>query len=131
MTAAYRPHLDAMQVTYPQYLALLALWEFPGITMRELGEHLRLDYGTISPIIARLQARGLVDSVRSESDRRTVHLRATPAGQALQRRAQQMIEATMAGIGYPVETLVELRDRINELGARLEQVSTGPLPPMS
>ncbi|UGT45712.1 MarR family transcriptional regulator [Nocardia yamanashiensis] len=131
MTAAYRPHLDAMDVTYPQYLALLALWEFPGITMKELGEHLRLDYGTVSPIIARLQARGLVDSVRSETDRRTVHLRATAAGRELQRRAQDMIESTMDAVGYPIETLIDLRDRINELGDRLAQVSPAPLPPMS
>ncbi|MET8871240.1 MarR family transcriptional regulator [Nocardia sp. NPDC004604] len=120
MTAAYRPFLEAMGVTYPQYLALLALWERPAMTMKELGEQLRLDYGTVSPLIQRLQAHGLVESVRSSHDRRAVELRATDAGRALRPRAKQMIEAVIAEVGYPIARLVELRDQVNALGARLD-----------
>jgi MarR family transcriptional regulator, organic hydroperoxide resistance regulator len=123
MTAAYRPFLDAMGVTYPQYLALLALWERPAITMKELGEHLRLDYGTVSPLIRRLQAHGLVESIRSTHDRRAVELRATEAGKALRPQAEQMIEAVMDGVGYPLEMLIELRDQVNALGARLDALT--------
>lgn len=123
MTAAYRPFLDAMGVTYPQYLALLALWERPAMTMKELGEQLRLDYGTVSPLIQRLQAHGLVESVRSSHDRRAVELRATDAGHALRPQAEQMIEAVMAGVGYPVEHLIEMRDQVNQLGARLDALA--------
>ncbi|WP_433715361.1 MarR family winged helix-turn-helix transcriptional regulator [Nocardia sp. CA-084685] len=120
MTAAYRPFLEGMGVTYPQYLALLVLWERPTMTMKELGEQLQLDYGTVSPLVQRLQAHGLVDSVRSTNDRRAVELRATEAGRALQPRAREMIEAVMAEVGYPIEHLIQLRDQVNALGARLE-----------
>ncbi|MFI7667263.1 MarR family winged helix-turn-helix transcriptional regulator [Nocardia sp. NPDC049526] len=120
MTAAYRPFLEGMGVTYPQYLALLALWGRPAMTMKELGEQLQLDYGTVSPLIQRLQAHGLVESVRSSNDRRAVELRATEAGRALQPQARQMIEAVMAEVGYPIEHLVLVRDQVNALGARLD-----------
>lgn len=123
MTAAYRPFLDAMGVTYPQYLTLLVLWERPTMTMKELGEQLRLDYGTVSPLIQRLQAHGLVESVRSIHDRRAVELRATDAGRALRPQAKQMIEAVMAGVGYPVEHLIDMRDQVNQLGARLDALA--------
>jgi DNA-binding MarR family transcriptional regulator len=127
MTGAYRPFLDAMGVTYPQYLALLALWERPAITMKELGEQLRLDYGTVSPLIQRLQAHGLVESVRSTHDRRAVELRVTEAGRALRPQAEAMIESVMAGVGYPLEQIIELRDQVNALGARLDAL-TGERP---
>ncbi|MFI9508203.1 MarR family winged helix-turn-helix transcriptional regulator [Nocardia sp. NPDC052566] len=122
MTAAYRPFLEAMEVTYPQYLALLVLWERPGITMKELGERLRLDYGTVSPLIQRLQAHGLVESVRSPHDRRAVELCATEAGLALRHQARDMIESVFNAIDYPLETLIALRDQVNVLGARLETI---------
>lgn len=122
MTAAYRPFLDAMDITYPQYLALLALWERPGVTMKELGEQLRLDYGTVSPVIQRLQTRGLVESIRSNTDRRAVHLHPTEAGLALQGQARAMIEAVLDTVGYPLDTVVALRDQVNALGTRLDAV---------
>ncbi|WP_378741942.1 MarR family winged helix-turn-helix transcriptional regulator [Nocardia brasiliensis] len=123
MTAAYRPYLEAMQITYPQYLALLALWERPGMTMKELGEQLRLDYGTVSPLIQRLQAHGFVESVRSAHDRRSVELRATSAGIALQRQAREMIESVLAAVGCPIDDLVALRDQVNALGERLDAIA--------
>ncbi|MFE7797411.1 MarR family winged helix-turn-helix transcriptional regulator [Nocardia sp. NPDC057440] len=122
MTAAYRPFLDAMGVTYPQYLALLALWERPAITMKELGEQLRLDYGTVSPLIQRLQAHGLVESIRSAHDRRAVELRATDAGQALRHQAREMIESVLATVDYPLDTVIALRDQVNALGDRLDSI---------
>ncbi|MEU7767301.1 MarR family transcriptional regulator [Nocardia sp. NPDC049190] len=123
MTAAYRPFLDSMAITYPQYLALLALWQRPGMTMKELGEQLRLAYGTVSPLIQRLQARGLVQSVRSERDRRAVELSSTQAGHALQGRAKEMIESVLGAVGYPFETMIALRDQVNALGERLATVA--------
>ncbi|UGT61477.1 MarR family winged helix-turn-helix transcriptional regulator [Nocardia asteroides] len=123
MTAAYRPFLDEMRVTYPQYLALLALWERPGMTMRELGEKLHLDYGTVSPLIQRLQAHGLVESVRSAHDRRAVELRATEAGRALQRQARRMVESVLAEVDYPLDRVIALRDEVKALGRRLDAIT--------
>jgi len=125
MTAAYRPFLDDMGVTYPQYLALLVLWEQPGMKMRELGEQLRLDYGTVSPLVQRLRTRGLVESIRSADDARAVVLRATPASLELQHRARSMIEAVLAGVGYSLDTVIALREQVNALGARLDAVIAG------
>lgn len=84
MTAAYRPFLEEMNLTYPQYLVLLTLWERPGITMKELGEHVHLDYGTLSPLVQRLTANGLVEC--AQCDRRA-------GGGAARDRRQRSIAA--------------------------------------
>ncbi|WP_228566678.1 MarR family winged helix-turn-helix transcriptional regulator [Nocardia sp. SYP-A9097] len=120
MTAAYRPFLDEMNLTYPQYLVLLTLWERPGITMKELGEHVHLDYGTLSPLVQRLTANGLVESVRSPTDGRAVVLRATAASAELQPAAQHMIHAVLESVGLPLADIEGLRDRVNALGTRLD-----------
>ncbi|MGW4352346.1 MarR family winged helix-turn-helix transcriptional regulator [Nocardia sp. NPDC004582] len=120
MTAAYRPFLDDMNLTYPQYLVLLALWERPGIAMKDLGEQVHLDYGTLSPLVQRLQTRGLVESVRSATDGRAVVLHATEASRELQRGAQQMIRTVLDLVGVPVEDIEVLRDQVKALGARLD-----------
>ncbi|MFD7846782.1 MarR family winged helix-turn-helix transcriptional regulator [Nocardia sp. NPDC004340] len=120
MTAAYRPFLDDMNLTYPQYLVLLALWERPGIAMKDLGEQVHLDYGTLSPLVQRLQARGLVESVRSATDGRAVVLHATESSRELQQGAQQMIRTVLDLVGVPVEDIEVLRDQVKALGARLD-----------
>ncbi|WP_442790138.1 MarR family winged helix-turn-helix transcriptional regulator [Nocardia sp. CDC160] len=120
MTAAYRPFLDDMNLTYPQYLVLLALWERPGITMKDLGEQVHLDYGTLSPLVQRLQSRGLVESVRSATDGRAVVLHATEASRELQHGAQHMIQTVLDLVGVPVEEIETLRDQVKALGTRLD-----------
>ncbi|MEC3956777.1 MarR family transcriptional regulator [Nocardia sp. CDC153] len=120
MTAAYRPFLDDMNLTYPQYLVLLALWERPGITMKDLGEQVHLDYGTLSPLVQRLQSRGLVESVRSATDGRAVVLHATEASRELQQGAQHMIQTVLDLVGVPVEEIETLRDQVKALGTRLD-----------
>ncbi|MGV9665604.1 MarR family winged helix-turn-helix transcriptional regulator [Nocardia niigatensis] len=120
MTAAYRPFLDDMNLTYPQYLVLLALWERPGITMKDLGEQVHLDYGTLSPLVQRLQSRGLVESVRSATDGRAVVLHATDASRQLQHGAQEMIRTVVDLVGVPIEDIETLRDQVKALGARLD-----------
>ncbi|MFE2994495.1 MarR family winged helix-turn-helix transcriptional regulator [Nocardia sp. NPDC059246] len=120
MTAAYRPFLDDMNLTYPQYLVLLALWERPGITMKDLGEQVHLDYGTLSPLVQRLQSRGLVESVRSATDGRAVVLHATDASRDLQHGAQEMIRTVVDLVGVPIEDIETLRDQVKALGARLD-----------
>lgn len=109
MTKAYRPLLDALGVTYPQYLALLALWERDGITVSELGERLRLDSGTLTPLLKRLQAAGVVERSRSADDERQVLVRLTPAGRALERRAQSIPQRMLARTGCAAAEVHELR----------------------
>src|SRR5690349_19692133 len=82
-TRFYKPRLDAIGLTYPQYLVFLVLWEEDGLTVKALGEKLFLDSGTITPLIKRLEARGLVRRQRDEEDERQVRIHLTPEGRAL------------------------------------------------
>ena len=79
MIQAYRPHLDALGLTYPQYLVLLLLWERDGQTVSELGERLLLDSGTLTPVLKRMQRTGFVVRARRGSDERVVENRLTPS----------------------------------------------------
>ncbi|HYO20424.1 MAG TPA: MarR family transcriptional regulator, partial [Dermatophilaceae bacterium] len=87
LTAAYRPLLADLGVTYPQYLVMLVLWEDDGLGVGEIGERLSLDSGTVSPLLKRLESAGLVDRVREDADERRVSIHLTAAGRALEQRA--------------------------------------------
>src|SRR6218665_2035552 len=86
-TRFYKPRLDAIGLTYPQYLAFLVLWEQDGLTVKALGDRLFLDSGTITPLIKRLESRGLVRRQRDDEDERQVRIFLTPEGRALRARA--------------------------------------------
>src|SRR5215813_1878227 len=86
MTAAYRPILTELNLTYPQYLVLLVLWEQGRVTVGSLGERLQLDSGTLSPLLKRLEANGFVRRQRSSDDERVVEVVLTPAGRRLEER---------------------------------------------
>jgi len=91
VTAAYRPLLDEVGLTYPQYVVMLALWEHDGVAVRDLGERLFLDSGTLSPLLVRLEEAGLLSRSRQDPDdgrRLTVSL--TPAGHALRAEAERI-----------------------------------------
>ena len=83
MTAAYRPLLDALDLTYPQYLVMLVLWEQDGLTVRELGARLQLDSGTLTPLLKRLERAGLISRRRRVSDEREVEVGLTRSGRIL------------------------------------------------
>jgi MarR family transcriptional regulator, organic hydroperoxide resistance regulator len=87
VTAAYRPILDKLGLTYPQYVTMLALWESAPLTMGELGDRLGLDYGTVTPLIKRLEAAGLVERTRLPEDERTVRVSLTDTGASLRDQA--------------------------------------------
>jgi len=84
MTRAYAPILDRFGLTYPQYLAMLALWADDGLSVGELGRRLRLDSGTLTPLLKRLEAAGLLDRSRDPDDERRVVVTLTDAGRRLQ-----------------------------------------------
>ncbi len=85
---AYRPHLTPLGLTYPQYLVMLVLWERDGLALGDIGRRLHLDSGTLTPLLKRLEAAGLVARRRSDEDERVVLITLTEAGRALKARAE-------------------------------------------
>lgn len=115
VTSAYRPLLDELGITYPQYLVLLTLWEHEPLTVREIGQRLQLDSGTLSPLLKRLEAAGDVRRERSALDERVVEVHLTERGWALRGRAQCIPEQMREAAGVSHDEVVVLRDRLNEL----------------
>jgi MarR family transcriptional regulator, organic hydroperoxide resistance regulator len=115
MTAAYRPILAELNLTYPQYLVLLVLWEDERVTVRRLGERLHLDSGTLSPLLKRLELNGFVRRERSRNDERLVEVTLTPAGRRLEQRAQ-CIPAELGSVtGISEKQATDLRDAVRQL----------------
>jgi DNA-binding MarR family transcriptional regulator len=115
MTAAYRPILTELNLTYPQYLVLLVLWEEGRITVGGLGERLQLDSGTLSPLLKRLEANGFVRRERSSDDERLVDVTLTPAGGRLERKAQCIPEQLFSATGMSEQQAADLRDAVRHL----------------
>jgi DNA-binding MarR family transcriptional regulator len=124
MTAAYRPILTAMNLTYPQYLAMLVLWEEDRVTVSRLGERLQLDSGTLSPLLKRLEANGFVRRERSVDDERLVDVTLTAAGRRLERKAQCIPEQLFPSTGMTEREAADLRDAVRQLTDALN-ASTG------
>jgi MarR family transcriptional regulator, organic hydroperoxide resistance regulator len=119
LTSLYRPVLDELGLTYPQYLVLLVLWERGSVPVRELGAALHLDYGTLTPLLKRLAAHGIVRRERSANDERSVLITLTEQGIALQDRARSV--PALAGNATAMETaeLDQLRDLLRKLTANV------------
>jgi MarR family transcriptional regulator, organic hydroperoxide resistance regulator len=119
MTKLYKPWLDELGITYPQYLAMLALWEQDGLAVGELGERLRLDSGTLTPLLKRLEAAGLVSRLRATHDERRVHVSLTAAGRKLRVRAEKIPACVAQAAHCELPELVQLTRRIQSLRDRL------------
>jgi DNA-binding MarR family transcriptional regulator len=117
LTGFYRPLLDELGITYPQYLVLMALWERDGVSVRELSERLRLDYGTLSPLLKRLQAAGLLSRERRAEDERSVTVSLTGAGRALRTRADCIPAQVIRATGLDSASFEQLRDTLQRLAA--------------
>jgi MarR family transcriptional regulator, organic hydroperoxide resistance regulator len=115
MTKLYKPLLDALGLTYPQYLVLLVLWECDGPTVSALGERLGLDSGTLTPLLKRMEACGLLARKRSSEDERRVHVWLTSAGQQLQTQAAQIPGCVLARSGLQLDELITLNQQIKKL----------------
>ncbi len=116
----YRVILKDLGITYPQYLVMLLLWEHGDLPVKKLGEHLRLDSGTLSPLLKRLEAAGLVRRERSARDERSVEVRLTEEGAALRDQAVQVPRRIVAATGFDVDEIRQLRSRLDELTAALD-----------
>jgi DNA-binding MarR family transcriptional regulator len=119
MTKLYKPLLEPLGLTYPQYLVLLVLWEADGLAVGELGTRLHLDSGTLTPLLKRLEAAGLVQRERAADDERRVLIRLTPAGRALRARARRVPEALARASGCSVRELGDLVARLQTLRDRI------------
>ena len=124
VTRAYKPMLDQLGLTYPQYLAMLVLWEWQGAppaqpTVKALGERLLLDSGTLTPLLKRLEQLGLVQRQRASHDEREVHLRLTAAGQALREQVLPLRAGLLCDTGASPAELEVLRDQLGALLTRL------------
>ncbi|MEV8045052.1 MarR family winged helix-turn-helix transcriptional regulator [Streptomyces griseoluteus] len=129
----YRVLLKDLGLTYPQYLVMLVLWERGALPVKQLGEHLRLDSGTLSPLLKRLEGAGLVRRERSASDERSVRVTLTGEGTALRERALEVPRRIAAATGADPAEIGELRDRLDRLTGALDaavrELEQGPAAP--
>jgi MarR family transcriptional regulator, organic hydroperoxide resistance regulator len=119
MTKIYKPLLAGLGLTYPQYLVMLALWQDDGLTVSELGARLYLDSGTLTPLLKRMEANGLVVRLRDTEDERRVLLKLSTAGRKLQKRAARIPGCIMQASQAGVPELMALTRDIQALRERL------------
>ncbi len=119
MTRLYKPLLDDLGLTYPQYIAMLVLWERDGLMVSELGERLSLDSGTLTPLLKRLEALGLVARIRDVQDERRVHITLTAAGRKLKTRAARIPGCILAASQCSIPELISLTQQVQALRQRL------------
>ena len=124
----YKPLLDKLGLTYPQYLVMMVLWECDGVPVKDIGEKLFLDSGTLTPLLKRMEVADLIKRTRSTEDERQVMIALTPHGHALKEKARAVPQAILSSSACSVgelfamkNELVALRDKLNaalgELGA--------------
>ncbi|MDO8288707.1 MAG: MarR family transcriptional regulator [Parvibaculum sp.] len=121
MTKVYKPLLKEIGLTYPQYLAMLALWEEDGVTVGALGEKLYLDSGTLTPLLKRMEVAKLLKRERSGTDERQVFIHLTDKGRALKRAAAQVPPKAAAATGMGILELIKLRKQLTKLQAGLAE----------
>jgi len=119
MTKLYKPLLEELGLTYPQYLVMLVLWEKDGPMVSELGERLYLDSGTLTPLLKRLEAAGFIARVRDTRDERRVHITLTAAGRKLKARAQKIPGCVRTASQCSLGELVQLKQQLHGLRERL------------
>ncbi|SFM19741.1 MarR family winged helix-turn-helix transcriptional regulator [Methylobacterium pseudosasicola] len=120
MTKSYRPLLERLGLTYPQYLVLLVLWEQDGVTVSEIGRRLRLDSGTLTPVLKRLESAGFLVRTRRQSDEREVEIALTPQGAALRADAVTVRESVMCQLELSEPEIQALR---KDLGILIERLN--------
>ena len=124
--ALYRPLLGPLGLTHPQYLVMLALWEQAPLKVGDLASRLSLEPATLSPLLKRLEARGLVTRDRHPQDERALAVALTPAGAAARAAAEQVPAAIMTRLGMDVADLERLRDGLGRLIAAARTDGVAP-----
>lgn len=121
MTKVYKPLLQALGLTYPQYLAMLVLWEQDGLTVGEISQRLLTDPGSLTPLLKRLESEGLLKRSRSREDERVVLVQLTDKGRALQAEAQRVPQCILQASGHSAEQLRKLQADLLALRAQLQE----------
>ncbi|MFJ4391870.1 MarR family winged helix-turn-helix transcriptional regulator [Pseudomonas soli] len=121
MTKVYKPLLQALGLTYPQYLAMLVLWEQDGLTVGEISQRLLTDPGSLTPLLKRLESEGLLKRSRSREDERVVLVQLTDKGRALQAEAQRVPQCILQASGHSAEQLCKLQADLLALRAQLQE----------
>nr|WP_315412384.1 MarR family transcriptional regulator [uncultured Pseudomonas sp.] len=120
MTKVYKPLLQALGLTYPQYLAMMVLWEEDGLTVGEISSRLLTDPGSLTPLLKRLEAEGLLSRTRSREDERVVVVELTAAGRALQDKAMGIPQCILGASGLELEQLLKLQADLIALRSHLQ-----------
>ncbi|MFI6078369.1 MarR family winged helix-turn-helix transcriptional regulator [Actinoplanes sp. NPDC051343] len=115
VVALYRPLLEPMGLTHPQYLVMLALWQHAPLSVRDLSRLLQLDPGTLSPLLKRLEAIGYLRRERDRADERSLAITLTESGRALRARAEQIPPAVVSRLGMPIEDLQRLHTSLTQV----------------
>lgn len=115
MTKTYKPILDKIGLTYPQYLVMMVLWQQDNILVKDIGESLFLDSGTLTPLLKRLEAAGIIVRTRDQQDERQVRITLTPAGKNLKKAAKEIPLQIMCASGQTREVLIKLRAQLSQI----------------
>jgi MarR family transcriptional regulator, organic hydroperoxide resistance regulator len=128
VVSVYRPWLEPMGLTHPQYLVMLALWQHGPLALKDLSRLLQLDPGTLSPLVKRLESAGYVRRDRDARDERNLAIALTDAGRALRERAERIPEGIVAHLGLPLEELLALQQALTRVNAAAHDALTRPVP---
>ncbi|MEI3791687.1 MULTISPECIES: MarR family winged helix-turn-helix transcriptional regulator [unclassified Chryseobacterium] len=120
ITGLYRPFLDEIDITYPQYLVMMVLWENDGLAVNHIGEKLFLDSGTLTPLLKRLESKGIISRKRKKEDERVVEVFLTEAGKQLQQKACEIPGKIQTKIGVETEDLLHLKETILKILNKIE-----------
>lgn len=126
--SVYRPVLEPLGLTHPQYLVMLALWEEEPLSVTELSRRLELDPGTLSRLLKRLETAGLVRRDRNPADERSLALALTSRGRELRTRALDVPGAVLARLDMDVDELMQLRDRLTDVIGAAKAATETPAP---
>ena len=123
VTQRYRPLLERVGITYPQYLVMLVLWEQGTTTVKGLADALQLDYGTLSPLLKRLAAAGYVERRRRTEDERSVEISLTEAGRELKKQVGEIPQVIVDAYNLDADDFVSLRATLRELAESVAATS--------
>ncbi|GGC77203.1 MarR family winged helix-turn-helix transcriptional regulator [Undibacterium terreum] len=121
LTKTYKPLLEKIGLTYPQYLVMLVLWKQDNILVKDIGEALFLDSGTLTPLLKRLESAGIIVRTRDQQDERQVRITLTPQGKNLKKAAKEIPAQILCASGQTKDTLISLRTQLSEIRDELTE----------